>query len=62
LQDAGLNVNAAKLFFCTAKIEYLGHIFTRGRVKPQEKKVQAILAINPPNTVSELRRFLGMVQ
>jgi hypothetical protein len=51
-----------KSFFCTAETEYLGYILTRGGVKPQEKKVQAILAINPPKTVSELRRFLGMVQ
>jgi hypothetical protein len=26
------------------------------------KKVQAILALNPPNNVKELRHFLGMVQ
>ena len=35
---------------------------TRGRIKPQQKKVQAILALNPPNNVKELRHFLGMVQ
>jgi hypothetical protein len=28
----------------------------------QLKKVQAILALNLPNNVKELRRFLGMVQ
>ncbi len=62
LQDAGLKVNAAKLFFCTAETEYLGYILTRGGVKPQKKKIQAILALNPPNNVKELRQFLGMVQ
>ena len=35
---------------------------TRGGIKPQQKKVQAILALNPPNDVKELRHFLGMVQ
>ena len=35
---------------------------TRGRIKPQQKKVQAILALNPPNNVKELWHFLGMVQ
>jgi hypothetical protein len=35
---------------------------TRGGIKPQQKKVQAILALNPPNNVKELRHFLGMVQ
>ncbi len=52
LRNAGLKVNAAKSFFCTAQTEYLGYILTRGGVKPQEKKVQAILAINPPKTVT----------
>ncbi len=31
-------------------------------IKPQHKKVQAILELNPPNSVKELRSFLGMVQ
>ena len=47
---------------CTAETEYLGYILTRGGVKPQKKKIQAILALNPPNNVKELRQFLGMVQ
>jgi hypothetical protein len=62
LREAGLKVNAAESFFCTHKIEYLGYILTRGGIKPQQKKVQAILALNPPNNVKELRHFLGMVQ
>jgi hypothetical protein len=62
LREAGLKVNAAKSFFCTHEIEYLGYILTRGGIKPQQKKVQAILALNPPNNVKELRHFLGMVQ
>jgi hypothetical protein len=30
LRDAGLKVNAAKSFFCTLEIEYLGYMLTRG--------------------------------
>jgi hypothetical protein len=55
LREAGLKVNAAKSFFCTHQIEYLGYILARGGIKPQQKKVLAILAINPPNNVKELR-------
>ena len=62
LRDAGLKVNAAKSFFCTHEIEYLGYILTRGGIKPQLKKVQAILALDPPQNVKGLRHFLGMVQ
>jgi hypothetical protein len=62
LRDTRLKVNAAKSFFRTAETEYLGYILTRGGVKQQKKKVQAILALNPPNSVKELQQFLGMVQ
>jgi hypothetical protein len=58
----GLKVNAAKLFFCTQETEYLRYILTRGGVRPQPKKVQAVLALNPPKIVKELQQFLGMVQ
>jgi hypothetical protein len=62
LRNTGLKVNAAKSFFCTHKIKYLGYMLSRGGIKPQIKKVQAILAINLPNNVKELRHFLEMVQ
>ena len=42
--------------------EYLGYILTRTGIKPQPKKVQAILTISTPKTVKDLRSFLGMVQ
>jgi hypothetical protein len=62
LRDDGLKINAAKSFFCAQEMEYLGYILTRGGIKPQPKKVQAILALNLPKIVKELRCFLGMVQ
>ncbi len=61
LRKAGLKVNAVKSIFCTHEIEYLGYTLTRGGIKPQPKKVQVILGLNPPNNVRELRHFLGMV-
>ena len=62
LRDAGLKINAAKSSFCAHEIEYLGYILTRQGIKPQPKKVEAILALTPPSNVKDLRRFLGMVQ
>ncbi len=35
---------------------------TRDDIKPHSNKVQAILAIQPPTNVKQLRHFLGMVQ
>jgi len=57
-----LNVNVAKSFFCTHKIEYLGYILTSGGIKPHHKKVLEILTLNLPNNVKEFRHFLRMVQ
>ncbi len=48
LRDAGLKVNVAKSLFCAHEIKYLGWI------KPQPKKMQAILALYQPNNVKEL--------
>jgi hypothetical protein len=62
LRDAGLKINATKSVFCVQETEYLGYIPTRGGIKPQPKKVQAILTLTPPNNLKELRQFLGMVQ
>jgi hypothetical protein len=62
LRDAGLKFNAAKSLFCAHEIEYLGYILTREGIKSQSKMVQAILVLNPPNKVKELRHFLGMLQ
>jgi hypothetical protein len=62
LHDAGLKINAEKLTLCTLEIEYLGYILTRDGIKPQSIKVQAILAIQLPTNVKQLRHFLGMVK
>jgi hypothetical protein len=52
LCDARLKVNTAKSLFCAHDIEYLGYILTRDGIKPQPKKVQVILALNLPTTMS----------
>jgi hypothetical protein len=62
LREAGFKVNADKSKFCTHETEYLGYILTRDGIKPQSNKIEAILALQPPTNVKELRRFLGMVQ
>ena len=60
LREAGLKVNTA--IFLYPRVEYLGYILTREGIKPQPIKVQAILALNPPNKVKELRHFPSMVK
>ena len=55
LQEAGLKTNAHKSKFCALETEYLGYVITREGIKPQENKVQVILAITEPKNVKELR-------
>ncbi len=51
LQDAGLTVNARKSSFCAVETEYLGYVLSKDGIKPQPTKVQAILALTPPQNV-----------
>jgi hypothetical protein len=62
LRDAQLKVNARKSWFCATETEYLGYVLSRDGIKPQEKKVEAILTLMLPRSVKALRRFLGMVK
>eukprot|EP00804_Cyclotella_cryptica_P012825 CCRYP_010563-RA/>CCRYP_010563-RA protein AED:0.41 eAED:0.58 QI:0/0/0/1/0/0/3/0/322 len=62
LRDAGLTVNAPQVaFLCHG--DRIPRICAIQRwYKTTTKKVQAILALTPPQNVKQLRRFLGMVQ
>ena len=57
-----LKVNTAKYLFCTIYIEYLGHVIDCEGIKPYENKVKAILDLELPKCLKELRKTLGMVQ
>ena len=61
LSTAGLKINATKSHFCTSELEYLGYIINRQGMKPNTKKVDAILQMQLPKTRRELRKFIGMV-
>jgi hypothetical protein len=54
LRDAGLKINATKSVCCAQETKYLEYILTRDGIKPQPKKEQSILVLNPPNNVKEL--------
>ena len=61
MKVAGLKVCVAKSSFCQTELEYLGYWVTRKGIQPLTKKVKAILEIQSPKNVRQLRRFLGMV-
>ena len=59
---SGVESQRRQIIFLYPRHRYLGYILTRNGIKPQPKKVQAILALNPPNNVKELWHFFCMVQ
>uniref|UniRef100_A0A8C1MGR5 Gypsy retrotransposon integrase-like protein 1 n=1 Tax=Cyprinus carpio TaxID=7962 RepID=A0A8C1MGR5_CYPCA len=61
LSDAGLKLNDDKCLLRQKQIQFLGHIIDARGVRPDEKKVEAILNIQPPRNVTEVKRILGMV-
>lgn len=61
LAKYGVLVNKAKSTFGRSEIEFLGHLITKDGIKPLESKVRAISEFPKPETVEELRRFLGLL-
>ena len=60
-QDIGLQLNSDKCEYYTSEIHFLGHIINKDGVKPDLPKVAAIVQMPQPTDVSELKRYLGMV-
>ena len=61
LRDKGLQVNPLKSFWAQPEVEYLGFVIGQDGLRPQQKKIDAILAIKRPDNQRQLRRFVGMI-
>ena len=46
--------------FGKATVKYLGHIVSKGQVRPLDAKIQTIAKFPIPTSQKELARFLGM--
>ena len=65
LQRLRLNnvqVHIEETFLAAQHFDYLGYRLTPEGIKPQGKKIKAILNIAQPSNIRELRRFIGFVQ
>lgn len=60
LRSAGLSLDSNKSRFYKTEVEFLRHIITKGLVKPDPKKIQAIKECQQPQALRELRSFLGL--
>jgi hypothetical protein len=61
LKENNLQVNGDKSSFCAIEAKFPGFVFTRQGVKPQVKKVKAIVKIATPKTVKQVCSFIGMI-
>ncbi|UYV84114.1 hypothetical protein LAZ67_X001216, partial [Cordylochernes scorpioides] len=61
LDQYGLHIDQVKTVLNVNNIEFLGYWITPEGIKPTESKVQAMVDYKKPETVQDLRRFLGML-
>ena len=58
---AGLTLNREKCEFAQRKIKFLGQVLGEEGIQPDPNKIAAIQKMREPQNISDLRRFLGMV-
>ena len=61
IRAAGLRLNKDKCRLSRPELNFLGQVVTKDGIAPNQERVKAITAMEPPQNVSELRRLLGMV-
>ena len=60
LRKHKLFAKASKCTFRTTTVQYLGHIISSNGVAVDQQKIEAVLNWSTPNSVKELRGFLGL--
>ena len=61
LSAAGLKLKPSKCTFFKTEITYLGHLITSEGVATDPKKIETVIKWPRPNTVHDVRSFLGFV-
>lgn len=60
-EKRNLKLNKDKSQISMPAIHYLGHVLTKEGIKPDPKKVTAIVKMDQPKGKDDLHRFMGMV-
>ena len=60
-RENGLKLNKEKSMFHTSQLNFLGHVVTDKGLRPDLKKVEAILRMLNPTDVEAVRRVQGMI-
>ena len=53
-------INLSKCQWFQPEVEFLGHLITKDGIKPIRRKIKDIVSFDQPQSVDELRRFLGL--
>lgn len=60
LTKAGFSLNLKKCSFLKTRIEYLGYEIEGGEIRPNRRKIEALSALPPPQSVTQVRQFIGL--
>ena len=61
LSRAGITLNREKCEFHKSELKFLGHIIGKDGIKADPEKVAAVMEMQEPTNITELRRFFGMI-
>lgn len=61
LNEFGIVINIDKCVFGQPEVQFLGYSINKHDTKPLDSKVDAINKFKQPETVEQLKRFLGML-
>ena len=60
LEEAGVTLNPEKCKFSQTTVKFLGHLIDERGIRADPEKISAVLKMDPPQNITELRRFMGM--
>ena len=56
-----MTLNKEKCEFRKSELKFLGHIINQHGIQADAEKTSAVANMKTPSTITELRRFVGMV-
>ena len=61
-RDKGVRFNSEKVQFKIGQVEYMGNLVSSDGLKPDPKKIEAIVNMPKPTDVNSLQRLLGLIK